>query len=182
MGLQPDDVRDREFPLGLRGYDTVEVRQFLAEAAEALHAATEQAVTQLTTDDLLDMVGAEVASVLRTARTSAEGLTKQAETTVLAMRQQAEEIIAEAETRLKEARQEADRLVDTARADRARLLEDLTRREEAVKQAEMALREGVVKLRTWVGTTGTALRQILGDLPQVDPSTWGGGESPGEAG
>ena len=140
--MRPDDIINRDFLVGLRGYDKDEVRQFLVEVAEAhgaLLAELEQVRTEasatpavaepapapVSVSDDFENLGASVAAIMRQAKASAEEIRAEAEAQIAAARRAADEDIARArdeatgiraaaQARLEEARAEADRLVAEA--------------------------------------------------------------------
>ena len=93
--LSVDDVANRVFATGMRGYSTNEVRSFLRRVSEELAAAREREEQLLATLDdleeqlhsprpldeqqLLDALGEETARLLRTAREAADDIRKRAE-------------------------------------------------------------------------------------------------------
>ena len=95
MSLTPDQIADKEFLVGLRGYDQDEVRSFLRTVAEAFRSAgTPDAAPAAPAapaggTDWANL-GDEIAAVLRTAHEQAATLRSDAEKEVQALRQQAE--------------------------------------------------------------------------------------------
>jgi DivIVA domain-containing protein len=93
--LSPDDVANRAFATGFRGYSESEVRAFLKRVAEELVAAREReeelanAVDELEEQlrsprpldeqELLDALGEETARLLRSAREAADDIRRKAE-------------------------------------------------------------------------------------------------------
>jgi DivIVA domain-containing protein len=116
MSLTPDEIANKEFLVGLRGYDKEEVRSFLRVVAVAFSSAQEAAQAPPATEpepavepvagfppppqpepaaaasagkDWAEL-GEEIAAVLRTAHEQAGGLRADAEAAAAATRQQAE--------------------------------------------------------------------------------------------
>jgi DivIVA domain-containing protein len=110
MSLTPDEIANKEFLVGLRGYDKEEVRSFLrtvavafgtarqaAEVAPPAHEPVveapapepEPAAASSAGKDWAEL-GEEIAAVLRTAHEQAGGLRADAEAAAAAARQQAE--------------------------------------------------------------------------------------------
>ncbi|QXC59522.1 DivIVA domain-containing protein [Aquihabitans sp. G128] len=102
MSLTPDQIAEKEFLVGLRGYDKDEVRSFLTTVADALRAASAPAgdgsaapaepaapAPAAAGTDWANL-GDEIAAVLRTAHEQAATLRSDAETEVAALRQQAD--------------------------------------------------------------------------------------------
>lgn len=111
--LTPDDVARREFRSGFRGYETSEVRTFLAEVAAGLAALVEDRdalVARLESGDLkseIQAVSHEVGQVLETARAAAATMRERASNDATKWRSEA---IAEAEAERKRAAIDAERL------------------------------------------------------------------------
>lgn len=139
MSLTPDEIANKEFLVGLRGYDKEEVRSFLrtvsvafttvqqaAEAAPApepepvvepvaAHAPEpEPASTSSAGKDWAEL-GEEIAAVLRTAHEQAGGLRADAEAAAAATRREAE---AEATATRQQAAAEAESVLAAAEQDR----------------------------------------------------------------
>lgn len=115
--MNPEEIQGREFPVGLRGYDTLEVQAFLAEVALE-HEALQREIDELRSRadaagapgealDDFESLGSSVAAVLRAAKESAADITASADRAASqvrteaehyagALRQQAEETLAAA--------------------------------------------------------------------------------------
>lgn len=130
MALTPEQVKSKDFLVGIRGYDKREVDTFLTEVAAELHEARDEAArlrevaeaaqaraseavesarraTSEATrpgDDDWARLGVEVAAVLRTAEQQAAGATERAETDAVETRRAAQ---AWSDTTRAEAEQEA---------------------------------------------------------------------------
>lgn len=108
MSLTSDEIADKEFVVGLRGYDKEEVRTFLrtvskefgASDQSAPHAnggptpaepAPPQPSTQPDWSSLGADIGADIAAVLRTAHEQADALRSGAEAEAKATREKADE-------------------------------------------------------------------------------------------
>jgi DivIVA domain-containing protein len=112
MSLTPDEIANKEFLVGLRGYDKEEVRSFLRTVAVAFGTARQAAeVAPPAHEPVVEApapepepepapsssagkdwaeLGEEIAAVLRTAHEQAGGLRADAEAAAAAARQQAE--------------------------------------------------------------------------------------------
>ncbi len=111
MALTPEEIGEKEFLVGLRGYDKDEVRAFLQQVSAEVRRAAEAAETaaETATPDATDAapaegtapaepaptdwanVGEEIAAVLRTAHEQATTLRADAQRDVAALRSQAED-------------------------------------------------------------------------------------------
>ncbi|CAN5625761.1 hypothetical protein BH10ACT1_BH10ACT1_19430 [soil metagenome] len=124
MSLTPEEIADKEFLVGLRGYDQDEVRSFLRTVADAFGQAPVPAdgptappppapapvAAPPVGDTEWANLGGEIAAVLRTAHEQASTLRADAEKEVQALRQQAEADAAET-------RSKADAHAESARAE-----------------------------------------------------------------
>lgn len=109
MSLTPDEIANKEFLVGLRGYDKEEVRSYLRSVAVAFSSAQEAAEVAPPPPEPEPVVeaapapapassagkdwaelGEEIAAVLRTAHEQAGGLRADAEAAAAATRHQAE--------------------------------------------------------------------------------------------
>lgn len=120
--MRPEDIRERDFMVGLRGYDKDEVRSFLSEIADA-HGAALAEIEQLRSAppvaaapvvapaddrDEFEHLGASVAAILRVAKESAAEMSADAEA-------RAAEIRAAAETQATQTRESAERYAESMR-------------------------------------------------------------------
>ena len=155
--MRPEDIQNRDFLVGLRGYDKDEVRAFLAEVAAehaSLLAAVESGPTSAAVaapapsapaNDDFESLGAGVAAILRTAKEQAAEITNDAQTRAAAARDEAESIrqrATESAEALREQvdaevqglRQRAEQQVADARAEAERIVREATDR---VRQIEV---------------------------------------------
>lgn len=129
---------ERDFMVGLRGYDKDEVRAVLEEVAKdhaALLAQLDEASTAPTPPpdrgprDDFEELGAGIAAILRAAKGSAAEITGEAESNAATIRVDAEQY---AETVRGEANQERERVTESARQEH----------QQAVEAAQQARAEG----------------------------------------
>src|SRR3954447_18700606 len=109
--MRPEDIQNRDFLVGMRGYDKDDVRSFLAEVA-AEHAALQTELEALasapapqppvaapapvapaapvaeTGADDFENLGASVAAILRAAKGSAAEVTHEAEARAMQVREE----------------------------------------------------------------------------------------------
>lgn len=111
MALTPDEIAEKEFAFGLRGYDQEEVRAFLhlvaAEVASGVVApgpGVSGAVTADAVDaeaaQVLERANAEAAEVRRTAEADAEIIRSKAQAVLAAAEAAALRLVAEAHARI----------------------------------------------------------------------------------
>lgn len=134
--MKSEDIQNRDFLVGMRGYDRDDVRSFLAEVA-ADHAALQaelearvlpsiEAPAPPARDDF-ENLGAGVAAILRAAKESATDVTDEADVRALelreaadtyaaSLRQQADELRAAAQGTAAETKQRAAQQADELRA------------------------------------------------------------------
>jgi len=142
-GLTPDDIEGRVFRTGFRGYDQLEVREFLTRISRFVRELADERdrllaeLGPLAGRDLaaeLDAVAAEVGEVLQAARTAAEAIRAQAVADAARWRQEASAAAEEERRRLAA---EAEEVRAAAEAEGQAALADAARhREEAVAAAE----------------------------------------------
>lgn len=160
--MRPEDILERDFMVGLRGYDKDEVRSFLAEIAsdqagllaelDALRSgstsipAPEAApVAAAPAADEFENLGASVAAILRAAKESSSEITDAAETqaaaTLQAAESQATEIREAAERYAESVRRQADEVRESAAivAEEARSSADAVLREANERAAQLDL-------------------------------------------
>jgi DivIVA domain-containing protein len=163
--MRPEDILERDFMVGLRGYDKDEVRSFLAEIAsdqaalltelETLRAAPPVAapapaepapvLVQAGPGDEFENLGASVAAILRAAKESSSEITDAAETqaaaTLQAAETQATEIREAAERYAESVRRQADEVRESAAAitEEARASADAVLREANERAAQLDL-------------------------------------------
>lgn len=102
--MKPEDIQDRDFMVGLRGYDKDEVRSFLAEIA-ANHAQVLAELDESRTLGAVEAPGAAAAP----ARDDFENLGASVAAILRAAKDSAGEISSEADLRATEVREDADR-------------------------------------------------------------------------
>jgi DivIVA domain-containing protein len=144
--MNPEDIQQHEFFVGLRGYDREEVDAFLADIASEYRALLEELQRyrdgELTGPDPIADVGASVTAILRTANEQAEEIALQAREAADATRREAEDDVKrlreEAEQAIEQAREEAARLIEEAQAAVERIEADAEERgrERAVERAD----------------------------------------------
>lgn len=137
--LEPDDLRSQRFILSVFGYDRGEVKAYLSYLADRLEEGSFG--VGLAANASLDVVGEEVARILRTATEAADDLRRKLVVEAQNALAQAEQARAEATERLKgalESAEERARSVEEEAEARAReVASDAERRaEETVRDAE----------------------------------------------
>ncbi len=180
-GPRPDEVAARTFPTSFRGFDTTAVRDYLAEVASALAAATAReealrddltltraslASPDLDESALLSALGDEAGRVLRSAKEAAADIRGKADANAAVALDQAH---TEAERVRAEAQLAADRLLRDAEgvlAIRNDEADDSTARLYGAAEEEAArLREaGLVEARAMVAEARAVRERMLGDL------------------
>ncbi len=132
MPISPEQVKNQEFPIRLKGYDPELVREFLAEVAAAYRATIRDSGAQWA----LEHVSSDMAAVLRAAHDAAEKVLAQAETEANEVRDrtraEADAELAEASAALVRAEEEAVR----ARADSESVSADCLAAKELLGEAE----------------------------------------------
>jgi DivIVA domain-containing protein len=108
VAITPEQVKNQEFPIRLKGYDPELVRSFLAEVAQGYRATIRDQGAQWALANISD----DLAAVLRAAHDAADRVVAIAETEAAEARTRAEAeakgIIADAESYATKAREEAD--------------------------------------------------------------------------
>lgn len=149
--MRPEDIQDRDFLVGLRGYDKDEVRAFLAEVAAehaSLLAELEQARStpnapappaamappQAEVSDDFDNLGSSVAAIVRAAKESATEITAEADA-------RASQLLEEADTIRREAQESSEELRRRARAE----ADELRRAAETVLDEAQGRADAVVR-------------------------------------
>lgn len=169
--MRPQDIQQRDFLVGLRGYDRDDVRSFLTEVAfehaavlaeledatgaiaEAVAAAgaakaaavASRPVPEPVPDDF-DGLGANVASILRAARESAAEVGAAAEARAAELDDEAAARLAAAGAALDDARAEAGRIIESA-VLRARDIEATAEAEAARVIDDAARRTATIRAR-----------------------------------
>ena len=163
VALSPEEIENRTFPAVVRGYERSAVDAFLHEVAaevRRLQSAAARAVAQpapvsaaqpeaaAAPVDPYETVGAQLATLLRTAGDSAARIRREAEDIAETTRREAEEeaerLLGSAEERAREvvasAEREADQLVAEANANLQRAQEEA---QSIVEQARQEATEGL---------------------------------------
>ncbi|HUY61485.1 MAG TPA: DivIVA domain-containing protein, partial [Candidatus Dormibacteraeota bacterium] len=180
--LSADLIAQRGFAVGFRGYDQVEVREFLGRAAEEVRAlrtrieqldearrdAEDRAAhpAPLDEDGLMAAVGEETGAILRVAKQAAAEVRRRAEAEAARIveeaRAEATETQARADSALatatREAQEEAARLLAGPREEGAALL---TRARE---EAEAVRRNAETERKLTIGGAQATREKILADL------------------
>lgn len=132
MGLTPEEIRSREFPMRRRGYDPDQVRAYLDDIAAALGETDTPP-----SDDAFQQAGREVAQVLRTAHEEAAKIRAAATAEGEAIRSEAELHVAQARSDADDDREKAKRLLVRSRERAEELVADAeTRASTIVTNAE----------------------------------------------
>lgn len=163
--MKPQEIREREFVVTLRGYDQDEVRAFLDELATELETADEPPAGRF------DEFGRATARVLAVAEESAQEITEaarsDAERIVAEADERARRLVAEAETAAREVRDEAEQVREQAREE---LRQATAEREELGRLREehaAAQRRSLERIRRAGGETSRALRAATEPSDQV---------------
>ncbi len=180
--LSPDEVANRTFAKGVRGFSETEVRAFLRRVSEelvlarghehelegAIDALEDQVRTPrpLSEQELLDALGEETARLLRSAREASDDIRKKAE-------ERAARLVEEAAEAAEQTRAEAAELLASrtseAEAKTAELHATAETRaastlESAKAEAEAILENARRQLREMLDETKSARERVLGDL------------------
>ena len=135
----PDDIPRKQFRTSFRGFDAVEVRQYLetlASAVSDLVAERDQMASKLSEAGERDLksefesIGREVTAVLETARDAADQLRQRATNDATRWRSEA---VAEAEQELRTARADAEQLRGDAWSAADALLKQVTAEAERIE-------------------------------------------------
>jgi DivIVA domain-containing protein len=120
-----DRIREREFPLAVRGYDRHAVDEFLAEIADLVAELEGRQSRESVVQRALDEVGEETAGILQRAHETADEITSRSRAQADARLQRAER---EADIARRDADVYAEQVVGDTRLlwdERMRLLEDI---------------------------------------------------------
>jgi DivIVA domain-containing protein len=168
MSLTPEEIAEKEFLVGLRGYDKDEVRAFLNQVAQAFAAASggsapAAAAAPAAASGGTDWsnVGDEIAAVLRTAHEQAATLRADAERDVASLRSQAE---ADAETKKAAAERkhsEADEKLSTAQTDALNLVA------EAQSRVDRMIETSKIKAKEEAETAISDLTRQIDELTRA---------------
>jgi DivIVA domain-containing protein len=180
--LSTDEVANRSFAKGVRGFSEAEVRAFLKRVAEELalgrgheeelEAAIDSLEEQLRTprplseQELLDALGEETARLLRSAREASDDIRKKAEERAARL---VEESTAGAERTRAEAAELADSRVAEAEAKSAELIDAAQARAESTIDAANTHAEAILENarhqgREMLDEAKSARERVLGDL------------------
>lgn len=155
MPFTPEEIESKEFLITLRGYDKDEVNAFLrAVAADYRSAMSRQGTDIAVPSSSYEALGAEISTVLSTAKQSAETIRRRAEEEATEARRRAEE--------------ESRQLRDAASKAAKRLTEEAERhsievRASAEREAGDRLRESARRVER-LQATETKVRQRLYSL------------------
>jgi DivIVA domain-containing protein len=188
MGLTPHDIRTRQFKVGIRGFDSAEVRAFLEEAAEALEDECSRAEGPPPPDKLAGFVGESVAAVLRAADVASKEIIEEAERRASDLHAEATaragELWAQAQHQVSEAlgeaaaiRGEATQMVAEAREQNAATLEGFRLRERELADGWDKLRRSAARFSERVAAIKPAIDSV--DVDE-DLELWEGKESESE--
>jgi DivIVA domain-containing protein len=185
--ITPEDVREADFKVALRGYDREDVAAFLQDVAaemETLKDSSERAYQSLgeeiggllqqakdSADKLVTDARTEAEAHLQAAANQAAGLTQEAEANALQSRQQTEaysvQVREETEAYARQIREEAGAWAASARAEAEQDAAERIRTAEAqVRELEMAeaeARQRISGLRVELHRVADRLSQLGAD-------------------
>jgi DivIVA domain-containing protein len=168
--FSPEEIESKEFLITLRGYDKDEVNAFLrAVAADYRSALSRQGTDVVVPSSSYEALGAEISTVLSTAKQSAETIRRRAEDDATELRRRAEEesrSLREAASRAaKRLTEEAERHSIEVRASAEReaseRLRESARRVERLQATETKVRQRLFSLEA-------TLKQIRQELEAVE--------------
>lgn len=193
MPFTPEEIESKEFLITLRGYDKDEVNAFLrAVAADYRSAMSRQGVDVSVPSSSYEALGAEISTVLSTAKQSAETIRRRAEDDATELRRRAEEesrqlreaaskaakrLTEEAERHSIEVRSNAEREAGDRLRESARRVERLQATETKVRQRLFSLEATLKQIRQELEAVETAgaeavtnslLENRAGDAPETD--------------
>lgn len=174
MGLTPDDIRTREFSVGLRGFDTQEVRSFLEEAARSYEDAMRVASEPPSPEALADLVGEEVRRVLLSASAAAAAVHAQAEAQSADMASEARARAEAAEHRALQLQLEVAHAAAQLRNDCSALIQSALTWRDGADAAVAGLQEAVEAI-----TVVANLVEEIGEPATFPPASPGADRSPG---
>lgn len=121
MAFTPEEIEQKEFLNGLRGYEKEEVRAFLEAVATDQKRLTEElARLKSRSTDPMEMVGQEVGAVLKSAQDTAALLEtkarKESEALVSQAQQRAEQMLSEAQERVSSMTSKASQQAESVRS------------------------------------------------------------------
>ena len=210
MPFTPEEIESKEFLITLRGYDKDEVNAFLrAVAADYRSAMSRQGVDVSVPSSSYEALGAEISTVLSTAKQSAETIRRRAEDDATELRRRAEEesrqlreaaskaakrLTEEAERHSIEVRSNAEREAGDRLRESARRVERLQATETKVRQRLFSLEATLKQIRQELEAVETAgaeavtnslLENRPGDAPETDETILaelrGGSDEPAPA-
>lgn len=138
--LSPDEIADREFRSGFRGYDPPEVRAFLAAVADRLRSLSEERdrltarLGEFSSRDLateFQTVGREVSAILESARQAADAMRERAAADAARWRSEA---LVESESDRRGAQAEAEQLRGDAWSTAEQLLREVAAEAERIRR------------------------------------------------
>ncbi len=127
MGLRPEEIRSRDFPIRRRGYEPAQVRAFLEEIADSVSE-----IQASRGEDAFQQAGREVAQVLRTAHEEAAKIRAAAAAEAGAIRSEAELHVAQARSDADDDREKAKRLLIRSRERAEELVADAESRASTI--------------------------------------------------
>jgi DivIVA domain-containing protein len=168
--FSPEEIESKEFLITLRGYDKDEVNAFLrAVAADYRSALSRQGTDVAVPSSSYEALGAEISTVLSTAKQSAETIRRRAEDDATELRRRAEEesrSLREAASRAaKRLTEEAERHSIEVRASAEREASDRLR--ESARRVER-LQATETKVRQRLFSLEATLKQIRQELEAVE--------------
>jgi DivIVA domain-containing protein len=138
--LSPDEIADREFRSGFRGYDPPEVRAFLAAVADRLRSLSEERdrltarLGEFSSRDLateFQTVGREVSAILESARQAADAMRERAAADAARWRSEA---LVESESERRRAQADAEQLRGDAWSTAEQLLREVAVEAERIRR------------------------------------------------
>jgi DivIVA domain-containing protein len=168
----PEEIESKEFLITLRGYDKDEVNAFLrAVSADYRSALSRQGADVSAPSTSYEALGAEISTVLSTAKQSAETIRRRAEDDATELRRRAEEessqlreaasraakrLTEEAEKHSVEVRASAEREASERLRESARRVERLQATETKVRQRLFSLEATLKQIRQELEAVETA--------------------------
>lgn len=158
MAITPEQVKNQEFPVRIKGYEPEAVRRFLVEVAAAYRATIRDQGAQWALANISD----DLAAVLRAAHNAAEKVMTHAEADAAEVRQKADR---EADTRLAAAEVESIQLLRDTRGEAETLRHEAeeqarTLREQAEAQADEIRRQAEADSRRILADTQARADQV----------------------
>lgn len=182
MAFSPDEIENREFTTGLRGYDVDEVTRFLKVVAQDYRMmASGVSPTGPETAEAPDLshIGQEVNSILESANAAAVKLTEEAQARAASALEEAESraaaLVAEAEGKARE-------IVDSAEGRALEIVagaeRDMADRHSALEAEKERLAAIHATLRDALRTADGLFEDTRADVAQVASTLEGASEAP----